>query len=488
MFHRSSVAVLVAALLPAFLVAVPARASSTSPTHAASPGQRGVIVQLFEWNWNSVARECREFLGPNGYGAVQVSPPQEHVVLPSQEHPWWQSYQPVSYRIDGRRGTRAEFAAMVRACGDAGVAVYVDAVVNHMAGLDGGTGSAGTAFEHYVYPGLYGYGDFHHCGRNGDDDIENYQDRYEVQNCELVNLADLETESPAVRDTIAGYLNDLADLGVDGFRIDAAKHIPAAYLQAIVNRLPESTYVYSEVIHNPGEPIKPAEYFPAGDVTEFTYGRRLGRAFTSGDLADLRNLGGTGGFVPSDKAIVFTDNHDTQRNGGDVILTYTDGAVYTLANAFMLAWPYGTPRVMSSYHFTDPDTGPPSEADGTTSDATCSSNAWRCEHRRPAIANMVGFHNAVRGTGVVGWWDNGGDAIAFGRGSKGYLALNHGSAPVQRTFQTGLPAGTYCDVIHGDVTGGSCSGPTYTVGSDGTFTATVRPDDAVALHTGAAVS
>jgi alpha-amylase len=62
-----------------------------------NPGGRDVIVHLFEWPWAPIASECTSVLGPNGFGAVQVSPPQEHVVLPGQGYPWWQDYQPVSY-------------------------------------------------------------------------------------------------------------------------------------------------------------------------------------------------------------------------------------------------------------------------------------------------------------------------------------------------------------------------------------------------------
>lgn len=35
-------------------------------------GDRTTIVQLFEWAWPDVAQECVDFLGPSGYGAVQV--------------------------------------------------------------------------------------------------------------------------------------------------------------------------------------------------------------------------------------------------------------------------------------------------------------------------------------------------------------------------------------------------------------------------------
>ena len=30
-----------------------------------------VIVQMFEWTWDSVAAECKNFIGPAGYGYVQ---------------------------------------------------------------------------------------------------------------------------------------------------------------------------------------------------------------------------------------------------------------------------------------------------------------------------------------------------------------------------------------------------------------------------------
>ncbi len=38
---------------------------------------------------------------------------------------------------------------------------------------------------------------------------------------------------------------------------------------------------------------------------------------------------------------------------------------------------------------------------------------------------MVGFRNTARGQSVTDWWDNGGDRIAFGRGSRAYVAINH---------------------------------------------------------------
>ena len=478
--HRSLIALATAVLASTALVAA---VSGPEPAvaSAASPGSKDVIVHLFEWPWASVANECTTQLGPKGFGGVQVSPPQEHVVLPGQGYPWWQDYQPVSYQLTTRRGDRAAFASMVQTCHNAGVKIYVDAVINHMAGGGStGNGSAGSTYSHYAYPAVpYGTDDFHHCGRNGTDDISNYNDRWEVQNCELVDLSDLKTEATYVRGKLTGYLSDLVSLGVDGFRVDAAKHIPAADMAAIIDPVPGDPYVYSEVIEGgSGEPT-PEEYTGIGDVTEFRYGDQVSSAFRNGTLSNLNNLPSSMRLSSGD-AVAFIDNHDTQRNGRNV-LTYKNGSSYDLAEAFMIAFPYGVPSVMSSFTFSSADAGPPASSNGTTSAVTCGSG-WECEHRERTTANMVGLRNAAAGAALTNWWSNGSDQIAFGRGSAAFVAFNRSGAALSRTFQTSLPAGTYCDVMSGDASGTSCTGTTYTVDSASQVTATVPANGVLALH------
>ena len=51
----------------------------------------------------------------------QVSPPMEHVVLPGDNYPWWQRYQPVSYKLYSRSGNEDQFADMVKRCNKVGV-------------------------------------------------------------------------------------------------------------------------------------------------------------------------------------------------------------------------------------------------------------------------------------------------------------------------------------------------------------------------------
>ncbi|GLI26171.1 hypothetical protein ARHIZOSPH14_04130 [Agromyces rhizosphaerae] len=449
----------------------PATASTPQPsTVVASDNGRGnVIANLFQWTWDSVASECTDSLGPAGYGYVQVSPPQEHI----RGSEWWTSYQPVSYRIESKLGTRAEFASMVATCRSAGVGVIADAVLNHTTGADvgSGTGVAGSQFGVDSFPGIYSSWDFNDCRSN----ISNYGDRYQVQNCRLLSLQDLRTGSDYVRTTLADYLNDLISLGVSGFRIDAAKHIPAADLEAIKSKLtdPDIFWVH-EVIGASGEPVQPSEYLGSGDSHEFFYARELKSRF-DGQITDLRLIGD--GKLPSSSAGVFVDNHDTERNGET--MNYKWGAKYLLANTFLLSWPYGSPTVYSGYTWSDKEAGAPGASDTSVPDASCASSAWTCTHRETEVEGMVGFHNAVEGTAVTNWWDDGNNHIAYGRGDAGFVTLNNTAGAITRTYQTSLPAGSYCDVIASD----DCS-TTVTVSAQGTFTASVPAYGALALHVG----
>ncbi|MFB4314697.1 alpha-amylase family protein [Actinomadura sp. 21ATH] len=505
------------------------------PAQAAPSGARTVMVQLFQWKWADVAKECETVLGPKGFGAVQVSPPQEHVVLPDAGqggYPWWQDYQPVGYpgpdfaTLTTRRGDVTAFRDMIARCHASGVKIYADAVVNHATGqASGGRGSAGTAFSgKYDYPGTFSGADFHGCRR----DIANYGDRWEVQNCELAGLADLRTEDAGyVRPRIGRYLKDLASLGVDGFRIDAAKHMPAADIAAILDEMRKQIaddpafpatgtrdpYVYQEVLYGAGEPVKPAEYRANGDLKEIQAMNFVSMKFWS--AADPGNRlhqlhafpnGWGEDMEPSGRAIVMVDNHDAQRDAltGRRILTYKNGAAYRLANVFLLGWDYGTPLVMSSFAFTQRDTSPPAHGGGTTKDVACNGTEWVCEHRYPEVAGMVGFRNAVGGAPVdkaddapeQDWYTDHseggpGNKIAFSRGDRGYVVINRDeSSGWHRTYRTRLPAGTYCDVIRGgyDPAARTCApSRTVTVGADGTFTADVPAMTALALHVGARV-
>src|SRR6266513_5049210 len=398
---------------PTLPIDVPVRPSLPTTYRASGHMAAGdVFVHLFDWKWTDIATECEQVLGPAGFAAVQVSPPEEHSITPN--HDWSERYQPVSYSIArSRSGTGAEFAEMVQRCQAVGVGIYVDAVINHMTNNPSpGVGSNGTAYTKYSYPGLYTPSDFHApCT------VSNYQDAANVQDCELFGLPDLNTGKDSVRRKIAGYLIMLARMGVAGFRIDAAKHIQQVELDDILTIVDSTVtaegrsipYYFLEVIGGAGEALSPRDYFGEGytsggaaDLTEFTFvgvGDKF-RGICGQHISQLNPNGTPGnrfsesawGLMPSDKAVVFLQNHDTQHQCG---ISYRDGSTFRLAHVWMLAQPYGYPSILSSYVFACPsgnDMGPPSDAGGNTNNVICASSLetatvgqWVCEHRDPSI-------------------------------------------------------------------------------------------------------
>ena len=439
-----------------------------------APGHAGMI-HLFEWHWAEIAAECEAFLGPRKWGGVQVSPPNENRII--NDRPWWERYQPISYKLETRSGNRAAFIDMVDRCNAVGVRIYPDVIPNHMCGGGGsGTGTGGSYFDagyNLNFEGVpYSRNDFNDdkCYTSSGN-IENYGDATQVRNCRLVNLVDLDQSKSYVRGKIGDYLSDLINIGSAGFRVDACKHMWPGDLEAIFGALPNlptskgfepgsRAFIAQEVIDQGGEPITASEYTGFGRVTEFKYCFNAGNNVYT--MRYLETLGQSWGMMGPFSALVFLNNHDNQRGhgGGGHTITFEEPWELKLMTAFMMAHDYGEPRVMSSYYFSNGDQGPPGQQPNAYP-GDCG-NGWVCEHRWPAIQNLAMFRGSV--SGDVKAWTNGGDnQIAFSRGSSGFIAINGGSGYWSGSISTTMPDGEYCDLIQGDPTDTGCTGPTITV-------------------------
>lgn len=73
---------------------------------------------------------------------------------------------------------------------------------------------------------------------------------------------------------------------------------------------------------------------------------------------------------------------------------------------------------------------------------------------------MTGFFNVVAGTPVANLITSGKNQLAFGRGDKGFVAINNSGGIWNAHFKTGLADGVYCDVVGGGKQAGEsgCSG------------------------------
>ncbi len=210
---------------PRSLVAALAALALTGAADAARFNPPAASVQMCQWNWNDIAAERIAWLGPQGIGAVQILPPGASQQVGS----WWGVCQPVnSLNLTSRMGTPGDLQRMIGTCHDAGVRVFADVVVNRMAtdagiAADGQPSNAVTLTDHY-----FSANDFHTDGGPiSDADCTSPARRGEVMHCRLEGMPDLAVERSHVQGQVANHLCRLLEMGVDGFRIDAAKHMPA---------------------------------------------------------------------------------------------------------------------------------------------------------------------------------------------------------------------------------------------------------------------
>jgi alpha-amylase len=477
-----------------------------TPAYALNPSDTS--VQMFRWKWNDIAKECTNWLGPQGYGAVQISPPHAAASLGF----WYDIYQPVNYAdLKSAMGTEAELQTMVSTCHTAGVRVYADVVVNHMA-AGAGTATNGQSWNSttLAYP-FFSANDFHSSCAIQDTDYGSPGNQSSIRNCRLVGLPDLATESSYVRGQVKTYLSKLLNMGFDGFRFDASKHMQPADLQAFVSGVSQTTqagapvWVTHEII--PDGNVNRADYFTSGTVNEFkfTYAMRETFRGTNGNqLSQIRtymgtpgNWGGTWGFLDSSKATVFVNNWDTERSGDSLMASNYTGLPndtqgtkrYDLANIFMLAWPYGHAQLHSGFRFTNKDQTSPSASPFDANGNPQINVNWDFIHRWTDISNMVKFRSTTSGQDVNNFVSGTSNQIAFGRGNKGFVAINNATSAWNTTLQTLLPTGSYCNVIDGqrNAAQNACTGGTVVVGSGGQITISLPANGgsalpAVAIH------
>lgn len=232
-------------------------------------------------------------------------------------------------------------------------------------------------------------------------------------------------------------------------------------------------------------------------MTEFRAGASIGNTLRNNWLHYVDSWGEGWNFMASTKAVVFVENHDSERSQGGPVLTYKTPRLYRMAVAFFLAHPYGVPKVMSSFAFESNDQGPPQDADGNIvspnfdEDREECGHGWVCQHRWRQVAGMVAFRNYVQDAPLVHWWTDGADQIAFARDGRGFVAFNNVERREEHLIerlQTSLPTGTYCDVMTGEMRNGTCTGYSVTVNDGGWADIVILADESdgvLAIHIGA---
>lgn len=442
-------------------------APSATPAAALGHARDKVIVQLFDWPFREITAEMAE-LARLGYGRIHVSPPQ----LSIARKEWWGRYQPVDYRvIEGPLGNEDEFKEMNAAADKHGIDIIVDVVFNHMANPDmhNHDSEITSAPEVLDYPGaalLAKYGlpgplfdatAFHDgfCTRN-------YSDRNQVLNGRLCGkpqdkgLPDLDHTKDFVVKAQKEYLARLRGYSVDGFRIDAVKHMPPAAISKVFDPadFPADMLLFGEIIADVNsfdDDLEPYLRDTRLAYYDFPLLTTLRGAFAfGGSLKTLVDPVGAKGALADDRAITFVANHDMPQNGATFAHLFLyprqnrvrlasepapDRRDEALAYAFLFARKDGVPYVYS-------DRG---MAGGLQTDD------YKNEHRRSDLAAMIAFRKAVVGTPQALVWESP-ETLGLARGDSAFAFINKSGLPFTKTTLDlpGLKAGTYTDLLSGN--------------------------------------
>ena len=233
-----------------------------------------------------------------GMTAIWITP--VALQMPGGYHGYW-TLDP--YQIDPHLGTLSTLQELVRKAHEKSLRVVLDVVPNHL-----GQG----------HPWLT---DGAHAGWFHPDCPINFSDQTSVENCWLAGLPDLNTENPVVRAYLIDWANWLIDqTGVDGFRVDAARHLSKDFLRAFTSAIRAkhpSFWILGEV-YSSGYRYQ-SGFLDAGldAVTDFqTYDSvRIGLdpRGNLGQLATSPALAADLGAGREDERAIFIDNHDVPR-------------------------------------------------------------------------------------------------------------------------------------------------------------------------------
>lgn len=287
----------------------------------------GAILHAWMWSANTIKAHMDE-IADAGYTSIQTVPMStikgpEHGMVFTEN--WYYVYQPSGTGIGNKViGTEAEIKAMTEEAHKHGIRVIADAVINHF-----------TSDWNAVESGWKNSNNFHsdwgNCGASGPGSIRgdaiNYSNRWQVTQCHLLGLLDLNTQSQSVANGMKDYLVRAVAAGIDGFRYDAAKHIElpnefnqySPYYDTI---LPNGAqYQYGEVLQGDSGLNAPA--YPAlfnkystngGGNTGSKYGGLM-RAVVQDKNLDAGRVGSLqGDGVRDNQLVTWVESHDTYAN------------------------------------------------------------------------------------------------------------------------------------------------------------------------------
>ncbi len=287
--------------------------ASTGPQ---SDIQGSAILHCFNWSYNNIKNNLQA-IKDAGYTAVQTSP----VQTPKDYNPswrdqggqWWKLYQPLNFSISNNTwlGTKNDLKSLCDAAENMGIKVVVDVVANHLSGNGGGgygnlDGNVDGSLKRWEY--FHDYNDWANDGS-----------RY-AMTMGHIGMPDLNTGHGDVQRVVKNFLVECINVGVDGFRFDAAKHIElptddgnrSEFWPTVINGSQSATsneiFYYGEILNGCGTDI--GNYTRYMSITDNYSSDAVLMATCNSNASGMANSNYAKGAAP-DKNVLWVESHDT---------------------------------------------------------------------------------------------------------------------------------------------------------------------------------
>lgn len=413
---------------------------------------RDIILHAFDWPYREISTNAAR-IAEIGYGAVLIPPP---LYSDPNGPEWWQRYQPKDYRLlRSHLGRKAGLRNMIKALHRNGVKVYCDIVFNHMANenrpdrlnfpgaaeLDIYKRERSKFARDRLYGnldnGLFSPWDFHTSGN-----IQDWMCEHQSEEFSLSGLPDLEMNDWVIEQQRT-CLRALNNLGFDGYRVDAVKHLPEEQIARVFETPDmEGKFLFGEAL-TANDNEENLFLWPLLDETgmsfyDFPLHETLRRVFTpGGSMRELIEPAAYGQALPWQRSVTVAVTHDIPNNDGfrGQLLDRQDEF---LAKAYIMGRDGGVPMVYSDHN----------ESSGKyPEDLDRWANAWE----RDDIRAMIAFHNTVHGLPQRTLYEDDG-FLVLARGYRGIVAINKTGTWQNPTIWTfGLRHGGYRCQIHGHI-------------------------------------
>lgn len=350
-------------------------------------------------------------------------------------------------------GSLTDFSNMVNAAHAKNIKVIIDFAPNHTSPADAGNagfGENGKLYDNGTLMASYASdpnGYFHHNGGTSFSNLEDGTYR------NLFDLADLNHANSTIDLYMKAAIKIWLDLGIDGIRWDAVKHMPFGWQKNIIAYINgyKPVFSFGEWFLSPNEVDTANHYFAnrsGMSLLDFQFGQKVRQVFKDGsaDMVSLNQMisDTASQYTVVNDQVTFIDNHDMDRFqvSGANNRKLEQALAFTLTSRGVPGIYYGTEQYMTGVG--DPNNRAMMSSFSTTTQAYKLIQAIApLRKSNPALAygnttqrwlnSNVYIYERKFGSNVV--------AVAINRDLVNSQAISG--------YITQLPAGSYTDVLNG---------------------------------------